>query len=105
MRMSPAKTKTEKNARHELVEAVGHTEAQAHLILGWRRQKPGYKLQYVEVDEDVSSTFLGYARETAKQLASDRAETPYDSEWPLGDHEYFALAEDGWPGGDLFEAL
>jgi hypothetical protein len=90
--------------KQTLAEAVGEEGANAHLVLGWR-QKAGYNVQYVDLEEGVSAAFLEYARRSANQLAADRAETPYNPEWPLGDHQYFALPADEWPGGDLFDQL
>ncbi|MEA2442517.1 MAG: hypothetical protein QOH76_3941 [Thermoleophilaceae bacterium] len=101
---TPEQTKDEQTPREELAAAVGEDAAQANLLLAWRR-KTGYNVQFVELEAEVAQIFIKYARDTATQLAENRAETPYQPEWPLGDHQYFALDEDDWPGGDLFEKL
>lgn len=90
--------------RVELNAALQRAGAKAHLTLAWRLDGPGYKVELVELEETVSTTFLGYAQKVAAQLA-EREELDYDPEWPLKDHEYFALVQDELPGVNLFSAL
>jgi len=90
--------------RVELTNALAGDDAKAHLTLAWRLETPGYKVELVELEQTVASTFLGYARNLAAQL-TEREELDYDPEWPLKEHEYFALAADELPGESLFSAL
>lgn len=90
--------------REQLVTALDTRDAKAHLILAWRPNPPGYKLELVELEETVSATFLGHARTSAAQLV-EREQLNYDPEWPLRSHEYFELTKDELPGGNLFVDL
>ena len=80
-------------------------EAEANLLLGWRKSAGAYRVRRVQMDDDLAEHFLDLARKVAKELMSERLEVPYDPEWPLKDHEYFALPNDPPVGGDLFELL
>lgn len=91
-------------AKAELAAAVDSEEANAHLVLGWR-SSTGYRLELVDLDEDVTANFLKFARKTATDLATNRAETPYDPEWPLVETQHFSLAKDEWPAQGLFATL
>jgi hypothetical protein len=93
------------DGRKALVDLVGAAEAAAHLTLAWRPQPGSYTVQRVEIEAGLSAEFLGYARTTAGQLAGGRTEAPYDPEWPLKSHEYFALEGEEIPGGNLFPDL
>jgi hypothetical protein len=88
----------------QLSAAVAGEQAKAHLVLAWRPKPPDYRAELVELEERVGQEFLKYARATAAQLA-ERTVVAYDPEWPLRDHEYFELAANEMPGGDLFTAL
>jgi hypothetical protein len=101
---TPDQTEDEQDPRGQLAAALAKDDAQPNLLLAWRR-KAGYAVQYVELDNDVATRFLEYARQTADHLADNRAVAQYHPDWPLGDHWYFALADDEWPGGDLFAKL
>lgn len=104
--MPPVKTRPKKpDPRKQLVRALRDTASEAHLTLAWRPNPPTYKVQYVEIDESVSSRFLDIARDVAGTLATQRVRVDYDTEWPLGPHEYFALTADEIPGTDLFDQL
>ena len=80
-------------------------KAEANLLLGWRESAGAYRVRRVQMDDDLAEHFLDLARKVAKDLLSERLEVPYDPEWPLKDHEYFALPNDPPVGGDLFELL
>jgi Domain of unknown function (DUF4868) len=95
---------TEPDPRTTLVDAASQADATAHLILAWRSSGAAYRLRLVETDENVSGTFRDYARRTASQLAQ-RAEVTYDPDWPLAEHEYFALHEEDLPAPSLFRDL
>src|ERR1700735_3683315 len=97
-------TDGEIDPRAQLSAALGTDTAKAQLTLAWRLESKGYRVQLVEVEQSVSTIFLGYAQKTAAQLA-ERVELEYDPEWPLKDHEHFALALDECPGVNLFSAL
>lgn len=91
--------------RKALALALSSASAQSHLTLAWRPSPPAYKVQYVETDTSVSARFLGLARDVASKLATERTQIKYDTEWPLGQHEYFALTGDEIPGENLFDDL
>lgn len=92
------------DGRAALVAALGSTDAKAHLALAWRPNPPLYKVELVDIEESVSTTFLGYAQAVAAQLA-ERERLEYDPEWPLREHEYFELTKAELPGGNLFGDL
>lgn len=87
-----------------LALAVNANDAVAHLALAWRATAGVYKVELVDITEEVSETFLSYARELSDALAAG-AVVPYDPEWPLKEHEYFELARADVPGGNLFDDL
>jgi Domain of unknown function (DUF4868) len=92
------------DAREELSTGLESEEALAHLTLAWRPSPPKYKVQLVELSDDVSKTFLDLARRAGAQLAQ-RVKLAYDPEWPLRDYEYFELEERELPGENLFAEL
>jgi hypothetical protein len=95
---------TPANPRAALRMSLAGDDAQTHLTLAWRPASPFYKVELVEIEEDVSNTFLTYARGAADTLAAG-VEIPYDPEWPLKDHEYFSLPRVDLPGSNLFDDL
>jgi hypothetical protein len=101
---SPTAMSEDRDPRVELASALEDSDAAAHLTLAWRLAGPGYKVQLVELEQSVAATFLEYARSIARQL-TEREELDYDPEWPLKDHEYFALDEGELPGVNLFTAI
>jgi hypothetical protein len=92
-------------ARAELAAALAEDGANAHLTLSWRPKPGEYKTHYVEVEARVGDEFLEHAREAATQLADERVWVQYNPEWPLKETEFFTLAEDEIPGGNLFPEL
>lgn len=105
--MPPAKKRRTKppDPRKRLARAVANPSAQAHLTLAWRNAPPAYTVQLVTIDSSVAQRFLDLARDAADQLATQRVRVKYDTEWPLGLHEYFALTDDEIPGENLFDDL
>ncbi|HET7418146.1 MAG TPA: Kiwa anti-phage protein KwaB-like domain-containing protein [Solirubrobacterales bacterium] len=93
------------NPRKRLAKAVGEEDAVAHLTLSWRSSPGVYQVRYVETDDSVAAEFLGFAQGTAEDLATNRGAVEYNPEWPLREHEYFALTEEEIPGGNLFDML
>lgn len=91
--------------RKALLRGVEDDEAVAHLTLAWRSSPGEYEVRYVETEAAVSEQFLDFAREVAEDLARDRGVVDYNPEWPLREHEYFALKGDQIPGGNLFPDL
>lgn len=91
--------------RKRLARAVDADDAVAHLTLSWRSSPGDYEVKYVETDDSVAAEFLDFARSSAEDLAANRGLVQYSPEWPLREHEYFALTGDQIPGGNLFEAL
>lgn len=91
--------------RASLDVAISSNEAEANLLLAWREAAGAYRVRRVQMDEDLAGHFLDLARKVSKQLLSERIEIDYDPEWPLNDHEYFALPNDPPVGGDLFGIL
>lgn len=90
--------------RQAVVQALAAPAAHAHLTFAWRPNPPTYKVELVELEENVSATFLGYAQGAAASLVQ-RLAIDYDPDWPLRDHEYFSLPNDQVPGDNLFPAL
>ena len=90
------------NPRKQLARAIADSSAKAHLTLAWRNNPPAYTVQLVTIDRSVAARFLDLARDVANQLATQRVHVTYDTEWPLGAHEYFALVDDEIPGGISF---
>jgi hypothetical protein len=85
----------------DLATAIADDAAAANLILAWRKDSGDYRVNLVEIDDDVSQKLRDYARSTASQLA-ERGEITYDPDWPLQEDQYFALAEDERPAPSLF---
>jgi hypothetical protein len=92
-------------SRTELASALAKDGAGAHLTLSWRPKPGEYKTSYVEVEAGIGEEFLEHAREAAAQLADGRVWVHYDPEWPLKETEFFTLAGDEIPGGNLFPEL
>jgi hypothetical protein len=90
--------------RLQLLHDVEDASARTHLTLAWRTSGPEYRVELVELENDVSKVFLGNARQVAHQLA-EGSRIDYDPEWPLKEHEYFQLGHDELPNTDLFDQL
>jgi hypothetical protein len=90
--------------RAALQIAVGNNDAAANLLLVWRKAQSDYKLFRVQAEQKLTKDFLALARDAAKNLV-ERQLIPYDPEWPLKSHEFFALPNDPPAGGNLFEEL
>src|ERR1700741_3630465 len=88
----------------QLAAAITDDGAAAHLILAWRKDSGDYRVNLVEIDDELSKQFRNFARSTASQLA-ERGEITYDPDWPLQEAEYFALAQDVRPAASLFDSL
>jgi Domain of unknown function (DUF4868) len=105
LRMEPSMTAlTESDDRNELVELVAQPETRVNLTLAWRQSPPRYRIELVDIDDQIGRAFLGYAQAAAADLL-ERTEIDYDPEWLLRDHEYYALPKDQVPGDNLFPAL
>src|SRR4051794_30386917 len=87
--------------RAELQVAISNDAAEANLVLGWRSSSGAYRVRRVQMEEDLAEHFLELARNAAEDLLNQRTHVPYDPEWPLKEHEYFALPNDPPVGGDL----
>ena len=90
--------------RLTLREIVESNHAAAFLILAWRTTAPDYRVELVDLQEDVSTQFLTYARRAAERLG-EGTPIPYDPEWHLRDHEFFTLTASEFPTGNLFSQL
>src|ERR1700754_4451114 len=95
----------DENPREELVQLLASADARAHLVLGWRDAPPAYSLRRGDNSVTVAEQFLEYALDAAAELGTDRTLTPYDPEWPLGNHYYFELVGDHIPAEGLFASL
>jgi len=96
---------TDRDPRRELLELVADNEAEAHLTLAWRPKPSEYRVRLVEMEEGLGEEFLAHARAAAADLAEERVAVAYDPEWPLAENQYFALAGEEIPGGNLFADL
>jgi hypothetical protein len=52
----------ESDPREALEAAVAGDDAKANLTLAWRLEKPDHKVELVELQQSVASTFSGYAQ-------------------------------------------
>jgi len=99
-----ADNEPDEDRRADLLATVNDANATTHLVLGWRGDGAGYRLQLGELETSVASDFLDFARGAAANLQSERTAVPYDPDWQLQPHEFFELVDD-LPGGSLFEEL
>jgi hypothetical protein len=95
----------ETDGRADLQVALSRDDAAANLLLAWREAQGAYRLHRVQSDADLAAHFLELTRASATNLLEERHLIPYDAEWPLKEHEYFAIPNDPPAGGDLFEKL
>jgi hypothetical protein len=90
--------------RLSLLHDVEDASARTHLTLAWRASGPQYRVELVELEDEVSQVFLENARWAAHQLV-EGSRIDYDPEWPLKEHEYFGLGHDELPSTNLFDQL
>src|SRR4051812_25677123 len=93
----------EKGTRADLDIAVAK-DAETNLLLAWREAQGDYTVRRVQMEDELAARFLEIVRRVSANLL-ERVEIPYDPEWPLKDHEYFALPNDPPVGGNLFELV
>lgn len=93
------------NERKDLLAAVSDDGANANLLLVWRKAQDEYACHRVQMDEDLATEFMNLVQEAARDLLEERHLVAYDPEWPLGDHQFFAIPNDPPVGGNLFVSL
>ena len=92
------------NSRQVLASSVLDAEARASLLLAFRTDSPNFRVEMVELDQELSEHFLELARTEAATLAQ-RMEIAYDPEWTLRDNQFSELTLDQLPVTDLFPQL
>jgi hypothetical protein len=97
------------SAKREQADLVkGLAEAKISLAFAWRDSPTDWFVQRVPIMDDLADSFRAIAIAAATDLHDNRTEVPYDPEWPLKPHEFFAIpnARPKPPvGGNLFPRL